>query len=78
LGASIWNPLGRTWRRNRRMNSSAERVILLIVVAIVLPLGRFAANIVCQELGRSFFAGVVSILRRHAACSLYSRNMFAR
>jgi hypothetical protein len=64
------------------MNSSAERVILLIVVAIVLPLElppwRFAANIVCQELGRSFFAGVVSILRRHAACSLYSRNMFAR
>jgi hypothetical protein len=35
------------------MNSSAERVILLIVVAIVLPLElppwRFAANIVCQD-----------------------------
>ena len=35
------------------MNSSAERVVLLIVVAIVLPLElppwRFAANIVCQD-----------------------------
>src|SRR2546426_11361851 len=46
-----WKPSGSTWSRNRRMNSSAARVMVFVpvVVAVVLPAERHVAVVDGKE-----------------------------